>query len=215
MSFFEPPPPPPEPPEPARQPEWLNPPTNVLGVALPWRLILARSESVAVLVDGATAYPTGIALRVAALSRPTDSLHDDPFDFPFGHPATRYRGHGTGELPPELLRIGVELADGRKATTLDPHPFGLGEDADPEGPLLTQGGGGGGGGSWRFDFWLWPLPPPGPLTFACEWPAKGIELTRVEVDASAAIEAAARAEVLWPEEGDGPGGWTTSQFSSG
>jgi hypothetical protein len=213
MSFFEPPPPPPEPPEWHRQPGWLNPPENVIGVPLPWRIVLARTDRVAVVVNGATAYPQGISLRLEVIRR--TGFEFDPFEWPFGHPGMRHRGYGGGELPPELLRVGVELADGRKATTLDPHPFGLDDDSDPEGPLLTQGGGGGGGSSWRFDYWLWPLPPPGPLTFVCEWPGEGIELTRAEVDASAAIEAASRAEELWPEQGGGSGGWTSQRGTSG
>jgi hypothetical protein len=205
VSFFEPPPPPPPPPERHRQPAWLNPPDNVLGVALPWRIALARTERVAVLLNSATAYPNGIALQIDVRRRPDTLDEDDPF-FPLGHPATRYRGR-SGELPDELLRLGVELADGTKATTLQPHPFHLEPDAEPEGPLLTPGGGGGGGGTWRFDFWLWPLPPSGPLTFVCEWPSEAVELTRVEVDGATAVEAASRSELLWPEEGDGPGGW--------
>ena len=205
MSFFEPPPPPPQPPEQRRRPEWLGPPDNILGVALPWRIVLARTDNVAVVVEGATAYPNGIQLRIDVRRRPTPGDEDgEPF-FPLGHPGSRQRGH-TGELPPELLRVGIELADGPKATTLDPHPFMLGPDATPEGPLLTQNGGHGGGSVWRLEFWLRLQPPPGPLVFACEWPSEGVELTRIKVDASAAIEAASRAEGLWPEEGGGPGG---------
>ena len=204
MSFFEPSPPPPRLPEQERRrPEWLGPPDNVLGVPLPWRLVLARTDRVAVTVEGATAYPNGIQLRIDVRRRraPGDE-EDEPF-FPLGHPGSRHRGH-TGELPPELLRVGVELADGRKATTLDPHPFMLRPDAAPEGPLLTQNGGHGGGTVWRLEFWLWPQPPPGPLAFVCEWPAEGVELTRIEVAAADAIEAASRAEVLWPDGGGGP-----------
>ena len=52
MSFFEPPPPPPQPPEQRRRPEWLGPPDNILGVALPWRIVLARTDNVAVVVEG-------------------------------------------------------------------------------------------------------------------------------------------------------------------
>jgi len=47
-------------------------------------------------------------------------------------------------------------------------------------------------------FWLWPLPPPGPLAFVCEWPKKGIGERRVDIDASVVLDAAARAEPLWP-----------------
>jgi len=56
MSFFG---PPPEPPEHAyRQPPWLGPPDNVLGVGVPLDLLLARTDDVAVAITGATAFPT-------------------------------------------------------------------------------------------------------------------------------------------------------------
>jgi hypothetical protein len=74
---------------------------------------------------------------------------------------------------------------------------------------------GGGGGDRRFDmrFWLWPLPPPGPLAFVVEWPAEGVELTRRAIDVAELLEAATRAEELWPGGSpSGGGGW--SQLSS-
>jgi hypothetical protein len=87
-----------------------------------------------------------------------------------------------------------------------------------EGPVLIQHGGGGGDGRWDQDVWVWPLPPPGPLAFVCEWPAEGVQLTRVEVDAGLVLEAAEQAEPLWEEQeqpslGLGRGGWTTTRLS--
>ena len=81
----------------------------------------------------------------------------------------------------------------------------MAEGADDEPPkiALNTHGGGGGPGSYETTFWLWPVPPPGAVTLAAEWPALGIELTRHEIDAGLIIDAAARSEVLWPEDAGG------------
>jgi hypothetical protein len=50
---------------------------------------------------------------------------------------------------------------------------------------------------------VWPLPPAGTLAFVCEWPLRGIVETRAEIDAAPILEAAGRAEVLWPEDRGG------------
>jgi hypothetical protein len=74
-------------------------------------------------------------------------------------------------------------------------------------------GGGGGGRRWDQDYWVSPLPPRGDLTFACEWPAKGVSFRRVDIDAGEILEAVPRAQNLWPEGTTVPenwGGWTDS-----
>jgi hypothetical protein len=215
MSFFEPPPSAPRPPDvPAPHP-WWQAPRNELGAPVPLRLVLARSERVAVALVGATAYTTGVALTIAVRWRRqvadhSEDLYDDPFEHPFG--LTMMRRRPTGELSPEILRFGVQFSDGRKATTVGGLPWVDGGDADeePTGPVLMEGGGGGGDGEWDSDFWLWPLPPPGPLTFAVEWPSAQIELTKHEVDATLILEASALSEQLWPEEALTEGsGWSS------
>ncbi len=52
----------------------------------------------------------------------------------------------------------------------------------------------------RFDqrFWVEPLPPPGPLGVVVEWERRGLRETRVDLDGSEIVDAAARAERLWP-----------------
>jgi len=171
--FFEPPPPPPEPPEEHRQPEWFGPPDNVLGVVVPLDVTLARTSELALAVRGAVAYPTGIEFDVCLLLR---EPMQDPFDW---HPFHRPR-EGS-ELPPEILRLGVQFADGAKATNLGMPFFPQGPDERPPGPILMPRGGGGGGRRWDVSFWLWPLPPRGELTLVCEWPVRAVELTRVEI----------------------------------
>jgi hypothetical protein len=207
VSFFEPPPPRREPPW-ARheQAPWMGPPDNMLGTPVPLRLLLARTEHVAVAVTDALAYPMGVKLTLAVRRRLGED--DDPSFDPF-HPLFSHRSRG-GEAPPELLRFGVQLADGRKATTLDDHPWARGEETKPEGPLLMPGGGSGGATSWDLGFWLWPLPPPGPLAFVCEWPAEAIGVSRAETDAGALVAAAELAEELWPDGHASGGGGSVS-----
>jgi hypothetical protein len=97
----------------------------------------------------------------------------------------------------ELLRFGVQFADGRKATNLDRPSYD--PDREPDRPVLIQHGGGG-GLAWDMEHWVWPLPPPGPFTFVCEWPARGIEESGTEIDAGSILEAAGRAVTFWPDD---------------
>jgi hypothetical protein len=205
MNFFEPPPTPP-PIEHSRQPRWLAPPENVLGVIVPLGLMLGRTAEAVVTVPVATAYPEGFVfvldVRVRG-HRKEELLRGPP---PWMH---EFRRQEQG-LPDDLLRYGLEFADGSRVTSLERFP-GF-EDA-PQAPVLVPHGGSGGAGRWEQYCWVWPLPPEGPLLFVCEWPAAGIALNRVEIDARPIHEASARAEILWDDGGEegGPGG-STGQF---
>ena len=210
MSFFE-LPPQPEPPEAEEPevPEWFAAPSNVLGAAVPIRLVLAKTSDLAVAVLGGTAYPTGFEFKLVVRSRGNREGLDDFDPLELHHPFVRRR-HGRGrDIPPELLRFGIEFSDGSKATNLqeswgDP-------SRPPPSPVLMPGGGGGGAGNWETQFWVWPLPPEGPLAFVCEWPAREIPLTRLEVDAALVREAAAQAEILWELDrgGSSGGSWVS------
>ena len=208
VSFFEPPSPPerPEPPFeiPERQP-WWGVPGNELGAAVPIRVVLGRTEQVAVAVVGVTAYTTGFSLTLACRWRST------PRDGDFYSDLEMFSGRGMrgplgAELPPDLLRFGVQFADGRKATTVGgatPFPPGLtSPDEEPSGLILSPTGGHGSDGEWDQGYWLWPLPPPGALTFAIEWTSKGIEFSMHDVDAGLIIEASKSSEVLWADSGE-------------
>lgn len=207
VTFFEPPARHPDPVREHRQPPWIGPPENVLGAAVPLRLVLARTDEVALAITDASAYPSGVMFQVALRLRTlTTEMRRALLASPFHLPWYSSEPDGGNEIPPELLRIGVQFADGRKATTLGGRDWGQGE---PEGPVLMPHGGGGGERSWDVRLWLWPLPPPGPLVFACEWPLANIPLTTAELDAALICDAAERAELLWPEEGHvTPGGWS-------
>src|SRR5438105_9111452 len=185
MSFFEPPAPPPEQPE-HRQPVWIAPPDNELGVEVPFRDVLARTDKVAVVITGLTAYSTGFELRGTVRTR------EDNFEL---HEAFVFHRRRPG-LDDEVFRFGLEFADGGKVTNLG-NPFPAKPDELPERPVLIPRGGGGGERTWQLAWWVWPLPPPGALALVCEWPAQGIPLTRHELDAAEILDAAARVELLW------------------
>jgi hypothetical protein len=208
--FFELPPPVPESVEDDEAdfdlPPWLGPPLGALPGVVALELVLARSERAAVCITRLEAYSTGFGFEILAFVAPGQKLDLDPMLVGARrHAALRFR---EGELPPEVMRIGVQFADGSKATNLD----GLaGVDERPAAPVMTEGGGGGGSGSWRQSEWVWPLPPPGPVSFVCEWPAAQIPLTRSEVDAQIVIDAAARLQVVFTASGRATGAWGSSR----
>jgi hypothetical protein len=174
------------------------------------RLVLARTEDAVVALIDAVAFTEGVEFTLSVLRRRPVEI--DPFDHPFEiFLPSRKAG---AELPPDLLRFGVQFADGRKATTTG-GPTMPTEADPPPGPLLSPGGGGGGGDRWDQNFWLWPLPPRGPVAFVVEWPAEGVELTRHELDAAPILEASRSSTRLWPESPGGGGGTSTTQISFG
>jgi hypothetical protein len=178
----------------------MAPPEDLLGGVVPLGLLVARSAKAAVSIASATAYPTGLEFTVDVRWRGRTAD-------PAWHPAAWRRDPNRGdELPDELFRVGVELADGSKATTLDALPGSTVAHTvaasswppePPGGPVLMPRGGGGGIHSWSQGFWLWPLPPEGPLSFVCEWPVHDIPLSRAAVDAAVIRAAAERARPLW------------------
>jgi hypothetical protein len=176
-------------------PPWFGPSEDELGACVPLALVVGRSEKGAVAIEHATVYSTGVELAIRATGRGLGEresqrlLHEQHY-------------LGDEEEPSDgFLRIGIELADGSRASNLGPGRRWQ-PDHEPDGPLLVQhGGGGGGGGAGRIDlhstYWLWPLPPPGTLGVFVEWPALDIALSTVELDAGLLLEAAGRSRSLW------------------
>ncbi len=197
LSFFEPIPPPQERPAPRRQPPWVSPPDNELGVVVPIRLLLAKTDGLALAVTDVVAYSTGFALRVAL------RFHHDARDLDPRQMMMQLRGGlmGGGD---DQLRFGIEFSDGRKATNLGPRrPPG---DEPPAINLGMSGGGGGGGRGWSYGYWIYPLPPEGPVTIAFAWPDNGLPEQSHRFDAAPILEAAAQVEQLWDDDRPfGPG----------
>jgi hypothetical protein len=179
MSFFE--SPAPRPPSDYRAPAWARGPEGMVPGVVPVALLVARTDTHAVLVDGLLVYPTGFDFDVAVRRHPRHPRHREP---------------QWGDELRDELRLEVRFADGRRADNGPrrwPRPWG---DEVPDPPLLYQSVSGPDGGH----VWLWGLPPPGPLTFACQWPALQIPPSQAGLDAGLVLEAAARAASLWPEE---------------
>jgi hypothetical protein len=202
-SFFAPPPPPPEPPErPAQPPRrpWHGPPNRVIGRTVALNLVLGQSDKAVIWIPSVTAYPYLFEFEVEIRHQ----LDDEGFWDLFGlHYQRRRSRSADGELDPEVLRLGIQLSDGRKATNLNPgYPFPDPNDPNtpPAGPILGGGGGGGGGDAgWNYRYWVWPLPPAGPFAFVCEWPFAEIPETRTEIDSALLRDAAADAITVWAE----------------
>lgn len=190
-------------------PPWFGPPSGTLPGVVPLEVALARTDRYAVFITRLAAYPEGFEFDVLALAAPGQDEGEAPDPMLFG--GRHHLRRGDGEIPDGLLRIGVQFSDGRKATNTGGSPW-MGTDFEdaPEAPVLHSRGGGGGGRRFHQSQWVWPLPPPGPLAFVCEWPFAGIPLTRHEVDAQVILDAAARAQVVFPEGPEQGGGQWTS-----
>jgi hypothetical protein len=157
--------------------------------------VLGRSDDAVVAIGGIAGYPNGFEFTIAAILRVgrrggpvTPHLHAfDPDDAP----------------PDRFLRLGVEFSDGRRATNLSPPRMPAADPSnEPTGPMLMPRAAGGGPRRNDSTYWVWPLPPPGLLAIVCEWPAYGVEESRISLDAALIIEASLRAVRLWPDDPD-------------
>jgi hypothetical protein len=116
----------------------------VLPGAFPLELVLARTVDVMVAVHGGLAYPSGFGFTVSLRRRrPREGPGDDPI-----HLWHTVRG---SEIPPEALRLGIQLGDGSKATVIDGHRWFTTVER-PEGPILLQRAGNGSAHSWELGF---------------------------------------------------------------
>ena len=203
MDFFPDVPPPGDWDEPDElpQPVWSGPPEDVLPGVVPVELILGRSDSTVVMLTGMRAFPTGLGMRLYVQVRGRvhrGDLDNEVFDGPYAH-------HMDADWQTGRLKWGFELADGRRVTNIDPPPQPpdyhdpLFQSWEPDRPVLTGGGGGGGPRSAERDYWLWPLPPAGRLRVACQWLEQRIEMSIQELHTQPFLEAAARAQPVWPD----------------
>jgi len=100
-------------PEEWSRPGWVGAPPDELGHAVDLGLVLARSETGVVALSYALAFSTGIVLNLVAQVR----------NLTRGEANRVMHEHHMGafepdeEPPPAFLRVGIELADGSRAST--------------------------------------------------------------------------------------------------
>jgi hypothetical protein len=180
MSFFE--LPAWQPPSGYRIPSWLRPPEAMVPGIVPVELVVARTDTHAVLVTDMRAYPTGLEFTLTGRPQP------DRSDRVMDRHRFAYRD----------LWLELHFADGQTVGT-DPRRWPRTFDTvQPDPPFLYYHGAGGSERGWRSQHWLWGLPPPGPLAFVCRWPAGQNPASGAEIDARLVLEAADRATTVWP-----------------
>jgi hypothetical protein len=162
----------------------MSPPENEIPVAIPLNAVLGRTDEAAVALTGVRVYTTGVAFELAVRVRswPEDD-HRGLSELVFDH------GRRAGQL-----LIGVELADGRRASNVG----GRGFEPDGSGIVFHPAGGGGGQLAVDQSWWLSPVPPEGPVRFVCSCAPLNIEETFVELDGTAMAQAAEDVVTLWP-----------------
>ena len=183
-------------------PEWWAAPEDWVAGVVPAELVLARNDDAAVYVTRIAAYPQGFEFDAVLATRKPMRARESFLDLIYDPDRPE------GEIPPELLRLGVAFSDGRRASSFGEMVGGTstvlaaaGEDEDqpdPERDIIMEAGGGSGGMRHSTQsYWVWPLPAPGALTFVCEWPAFEIGEATAEIDAERVREASRRARSVW------------------
>ena len=163
----------------------MSAPENEVPVALPLNTVLARTDDVAIALQRLSVYTTGVSFDLVVRLRPdaarTGGLGLDEL----------FWGHGRGQ---HGFLLGVEFADGRRASNLTGRPGPVPGDEI----VFTPGGGSGGEASVEQSWWLNPLPPEGPLRIVVRCPELGIDERSIVVDGTAIRAAAPAVVVLWP-----------------
>jgi hypothetical protein len=182
---------------------WRRQRMEVLPGVAPVSLVLARTDDTVVGLTDIRGYPNGfmVVLRVR-WGLVADPYEEVGWPFPDWGSPDPLEGES---FPDELLRFGVQFADGRKVTNMAMYPF-VPEELPHDQPVLVEAGVGGEGGRlgrgafWDLELAIQPLPPPGPLAFVCAWPGRDIPEARVEFDAGLILDAAAAARPFFASE---------------
>jgi hypothetical protein len=160
--------------------------------------LLGRTEDAAVGITQLEAFSTGFRFTIAVRVRrlPPGLAHGGLFMLISGH------GRTGVDVPLEnRLLLGVEYANGDRASNLEDMRLPGQETEDDERRLiLSHHGGGGGDLTVDQSYWVSPLPPEGPVTFVLSWPGFGMPESRTEIDSAPIRAAAAQSVQLWPEQ---------------
>lgn len=157
-----------------------QPPDNEVPGAIGSEVVLVRTDELVVFVLVQRAYSNGVDLTLEV--------------------RTRRALDGWADIEDQVL-FGVEFADGRGCML---QGFDVDNEKEEDQPMLSAGGGSAGTRNAETEVFLSPLPPPGELRFICAWPDRGVPETTVAVPADPILQAASRAQQLWPWEPEPP-----------
>ena len=174
----------------------MSPPDNEFPAGIGRTVLLGRSDDAAVGITQIEAFSTGFRFTLAVrLRRERPELAFGGLTMlisPRVHP-------GTTIAMADRLLLGIEYADGRRASTLqDMRMHGPDGTTGGEQLVLVQQGGGGGQRSADQTYWVTPLPPDATVDVVLAWPGFGIPESRATLDAAAIRTAASRSQILWP-----------------
>jgi hypothetical protein len=162
-------------------------PEGTLPTPLATRLVLARTDQVAIAVVGLWAFVSGFEFLLSVQLKQAVP----------GTSAASFLSALDDEPPhEEFLRLGIQFATGEKASNMQVRATRSGE-SDHRGPIMKSRIAGAGLLFRDWKYWVSPLPPSGPLAFFCEWPAYDILETRTEIDAQLILDAARTSIDLW------------------
>ncbi|MEU9114732.1 ankyrin repeat domain-containing protein [Streptomyces sp. NPDC048483] len=133
---------------------------------------------VRIMLTGWEVWPSSVTLRVNVFlrrARPEGRPDDD----------------GTH---PGGLRLGVQLSDGRKVSTLDGEEWPA-----TDRPSLRLTDGSGGAFHYQLELHLSQLPPLGPTQLVVAWPDERVPETHTDIDAAALRAAVGEALEIWPD----------------
>ena len=190
-------------PDPPKEPPWAGPPEDVLAALVAERHILWQSDRLTVMLSHVDAYPTGALFHLRTVAQRTADMLDDEWHRIHETVFDHGRSRSGSVLPDDFLRVGVEFADGRRATNIGSSlgPWSVRRGHSPEPPSLVEIRSGGSGSdrtiTARKKEWLWPLPPPERFDLVIEWPALGVPVTRASIDGAAIVAAAENVVPLW------------------
>ena len=176
----------------------MSPPENEFPAGVGTTILLDSTDDAAVGITQIEAFSTGFRFTLAVRVRqPRPELARGGLFMllsPHLQPGL--------EIPlADRLLLGIEFADGRRASTLqDRRIQGPGGVADSEQLVLAEQGGGGSEQSVDQTLWVAPLPPEGPVIRILTWPSFGMNESRTLLDGAAIRAAASRSQPLWPPQ---------------
>jgi hypothetical protein len=171
----------------------LHPPPNEIPGVLPLAQFLGRSDTVAAVLLEVHAYSVGLSFHLTYRGRGSRrSLEHPPF-IPTDPRMAERMGTAVATSP----EVGVTLADGTAAVTLDRSSAFQQLDQLTDALVLIEGNGGGGNDQLDASYWLTPDPHAG-LTVQFAWPQQRLSATALSIDAEQLAAATSAAVPLWP-----------------